>query len=46
MEAVKDVANAMSDMTVDDRLTVDGVDVRAGYASARDQRVTVAEIRA
>ena len=39
MEAVKDVANAMSDMTVDERLTVDGVDVRVGY-------VTEAEIRA
>ena len=46
MEAVKDVANAMSDMTVDERLTVDGVDVRVGYASEGDQRVTEAEIRA
>ena len=45
MEAVKDVANAMSDMTVDERLTVDGVDVRVGYASEGDQRVTEAEIR-
>ena len=46
MEAVKDVANAMSDMMVDERLTVDGVDVRVGYASEGDQRVTEAEIRA
>ena len=46
MEAVKDVANAMSDMTVDERLTVDGVDVRVGYAGEGDQRVTEAEIRA
>ena len=46
MEAVMGVANAMSDMTVDERLTVDGVDVRVGYASEGDQRVTEAEIRA
>ena len=46
MEAVKGVANAMSDMTVDERLTVDGVDVRVGYAGEGDQRVTEAEIRA
>ena len=47
MEAVKDVANAMSDMTVDERLTVRRR--RCGewaHASEGDQRVTEAEIRA
>ena len=46
MEAVMGVANAMGDMVVNERLTVDGVDVRVGYASEGDQRVTEAEIRA
>ena len=41
MEAVKDVANAMSDMTVDERLTVDGVDVRVGYASEAEIRAYI-----
>lgn len=43
---VKDMANAMSDMTVDEQLTVDGVDVQVGYASEGGRRVTEAEIRA
>ena len=40
MEAVMGVANAMGDMVVNERLTVDGVDVLVGYANEGDQHVT------
>ena len=46
MEAVMGVANAMGDMVVNERLTVDGVDVLVGYANEGDQHVTETEIRA
>ncbi|EQI11906.1 UNVERIFIED_ORG: putative anaerobic ribonucleoside-triphosphate reductase [Clostridioides difficile F501] len=46
MEAVVNVRNAMDDMVVSERLTVDGVTVQVGYANEGDQRVTEAEIRA
>lgn len=46
MEAVMDAAGAMSDMVVNDRLTVDGVNVLVGYTNESDQQVTEAEIRA
>ena len=45
MEAVMGVANAMGDMVVNERLTVDGVDVLVGYANEGDQHVTETEIR-
>ena len=43
MEAVMGVANAMGDMVVNERLTVDGVDVLVGYANEGDQHVTETE---
>ena len=46
MEAVKDTTNPMGDMVVNDRLTVDGVNVLVGYTNESDQHVTEAEIRA
>lgn len=46
MEAVRDTTNALSDMTVSDRLAVDGVSVLVGYANESDMRVTEEEIRA
>ena len=46
MEAVMGVANAMGDMVVNERLTVDGVDVLVGYANEGDQHVPETESRA
>lgn len=46
MEAVMDTTNPMGDMVVNDRLTVDGVNVLVGYTNENDQHVTEAEIRA
>ena len=46
MEAVKEAAQTMSDMVVNDRLTVDGVDVLVGYTHEDDPHVTEEEIRA
>lgn len=46
MEAVMDTTNPMGDMVVNDRLTVDGVNVLVGYTNENDQHVTETEIRA
>lgn len=46
MEAVLDTTNAMGDMVVNDRLTVDGVNVLVGYTNEDDAHVTEEEIRA
>ena len=45
MEAVMGVANAMGDMVVNERLTVDGVDVLVGYANERRSAPTSSAAR-
>lgn len=46
MDAVMDAMRPTDGMVVNDRMTIDGVNVLVGYANEGDQRVSEAEVRA
>ena len=46
MEAVLDAVRPINDMVVNDRMTIDGVNVLIGYTNESDRHVSEQEIRA